>query len=144
MELLMLALLMPVRDDDLFTAVVGIEGAMVDHTLEAVFLSLAALPVHLGPRGRLQGSFDPWRAPVDQGLALSRRNNHKMSGIICPGQLPEPTIDLCAILARLLQGGFKALQAVMLIVVEHAEEAQLLVVKCTGQGHRIDRAVDDK
>ena len=32
----------------------------------------------------------------------------------------------------------------MLIIVEHAEEAKILVVKGTGQGHRINRAVDDK
>src|SRR6516162_5830684 len=123
---------------------IGIEGAMVNHALEAVFLSLAALPVHLGPRGRLHGRLDPRRAPVYQGLALSRLNNYKMPGIICPGYLPWPTIDLCAILSSLLQRGFKALQAVMLIIVEHAEEATVLVGKCTSQGHRIDCAVDDK
>src|SRR4030095_12395143 len=49
-----------------------------------------------------------------------------------------------AILAGLLQRGFKALQAVMLIIVEHAEEAKILVLKCTGQGQRIGFAVDDK
>jgi len=32
----------------------------------------------------------------------------------------------------------------MLVVVEHAEEAPTLLGKCTGQGHGIDRAVDDK
>ena len=110
---------------------------MVNHALKAVFLSLAARPVHLGPRGRFHGRLDPWHTPVHQGLALNRRNNHKMPGIICPGYLPWPTIDLGAILARLLQRGFKALQAVMLIIIEHAEEAKVLVVKCTGQrrGH---------
>src|ERR671935_2237930 len=76
-ELLSYALLMPIRAKNLFPAVVGIEGAMVNHALEAVFLSLAALPVHLGPRGRLHGRLDPRRAPVHQGLALSRLNNHK-------------------------------------------------------------------
>src|SRR5215471_9351535 len=43
-ELFLLTLLMPVWGDDLFTAVVGIEGTMVNHALEAVFLELAALP----------------------------------------------------------------------------------------------------
>ena len=32
----------------------------------------------------------------------------------------------------------------MLIIIEHAEEAQVLVVKCTGEGEGIDRPVDDK
>src|SRR5262252_4145703 len=54
-------------------------------TTVSVFLYLASLPVHLGPCGRLQSGLDPWRAPVYQGLALSRHDTHKMSGIICPG-----------------------------------------------------------
>ena len=32
----------------------------------------------------------------------------------------------------------------MLVVIEHAQQAQALVVERTGQGHRIDRPVDDK
>jgi hypothetical protein len=49
-----------------------------------------------------------------------------------------------AILARLLQRGVKARQAVMLIIIEHAEEAKVLMVKGTSEGEGIDRAVDDK
>src|SRR4030095_6614300 len=137
-ELLSGALLMPVGCDNLLTAIVGIECPMVNHALEAVFLSLAACPVHLGPRGRLHGRLDPRRAPVHQGLALNRRNNHKMPGIVCLGYLPWPTIDLCASLAGLLQGAFKARQPLMLVIVEHAEQAQVLVVECTGHGDGIN------
>jgi hypothetical protein len=32
----------------------------------------------------------------------------------------------------------------MLMIIEHAEEAKVLVVKGTGQGSGLDRAVDDK
>src|SRR5262249_23748153 len=101
-ELLTYALLMPIRADNLFATIVGIEGAMVNHALKAVFLSLAALSVYLGPRGRRHGRLDSGRAPVHQGLTLNRLNKHKMPGIIGPGYLPWPTRDLCAILARLL------------------------------------------
>src|SRR5919198_1441097 len=41
-------------------------------------------------------------------------------------------------------GGLKALQPLMLVIVEHAEQAQALVVKCTGHGHGIDGPVDHK
>src|SRR4051812_21446261 len=47
-EFLPRTLLMPVGTHDLFTTIVGIERTMVNHALEAVFLSLTALSVSLG------------------------------------------------------------------------------------------------
>ena len=53
-ELLSLALLMPVGSENRFTAIVGLERAMVVHALEAEFLNLVALAVH------------PWHAVVSK------------------------------------------------------------------------------
>src|SRR6266853_5313881 len=55
LEVLAFALLMPVGTDDLLAAIVGLEGAMVDHAFEAVFLYLRALAVELGPLAHLDG-----------------------------------------------------------------------------------------
>src|SRR5207245_9494674 len=44
-EVLSLALLVPVGTDNCLAAIVGIEGPMVNHPLEAIFLYLGSLPV---------------------------------------------------------------------------------------------------
>src|SRR3979411_1650054 len=41
-------------------------------------------------------------------------------------------------------GGLKTFQAMMLVVIEHGEQAKALGVERTGHGHGIDRPVDDK
>ena len=104
------------------------ESAMVPHALEAVCLSLAALPGPLGPRGRLHGSRDPGRAPVPQGLPLNRLSNPHRPGSLCPGEVPWPAIALGAILARLRHRGGKALQAVRRMLIAHAPPAHALCV----------------
>src|SRR5438132_9127220 len=135
---------MPVGSDNLLAAIVGLERAMVVHALEAVFLNLVALAVHSGPLGRLQGVLDLRGSPVHQGLVLWGYDDDKVPGIIGPGLFPRSAIDPCAILKEVDLGGLKALQASMLVVIEHAQQAQALVVKRTRHGHGIDRAVDDK
>ena len=110
---------MPVGSHKLFATIVGIERTMVDHPLEAVFLPLVALPVYPEPRGRLQGVLDYWGSPIHQGFALCRLDNHKVSGITWPGHFPGSALDHCAILKGTHRCGLKALQAIMLIVIEH-------------------------
>src|SRR6266436_1243365 len=92
------ALLMSVGTENRFAAIVGIECAMVDHALDAVFLDLVALSVHSGPLGRRQGVLDLRGAPVHQDLAFCRLDDNKMPGVIGSGHMPRSTIDLRAIL----------------------------------------------
>src|SRR5205823_5492141 len=123
---------MPIGTYNLLAAIVGLERAMVDHALEAIFLYRIALSVQPGPLARLQGILDLRRAPVHQGLALLGRHEHKMSGIVWPGHFPRPTIDLGAIVKGIHQRRLKALQALMLVVIEHAQQPQALVIEGTG------------
>src|SRR5512144_288773 len=144
LELLSGALVMPVGADDLLAAIVGIERPMGNHALEAVCLSLVAGAVYPWPLAHLYGVLDLWRCPVHQGFALSGLDDDKMSRIIRPGHFPRPTIDPRAILKRADLGGLKACQTLMLIVVEHREQATALGLERTGQRYRVDRPVDDK
>src|SRR2546430_15026708 len=64
LEVLAFALLMPVGTDDLLAAIVGLEGPMVNHAFEAVFLSLRALAVALWPLAHLDSGLELWSAPV--------------------------------------------------------------------------------
>jgi len=118
-ELLTRAVLMPVRSDNLFTALVGIERAMVDHAFATVFLYLVALSVHPWPLGRLQGGCDLWGSPVHQGLALRRLDQDKMPGIFGPGHFPRPALHPGAILQGAHGRRLKAVQAMRLVVIEH-------------------------
>src|SRR6266853_389622 len=80
-EFLPRTLLMPVGSHDLFTTIVGIERTMVNHALEAVFLSLTALSVYPWPLGGLQSLLDLGGSPVHQGLALSGLDNDKVPAL---------------------------------------------------------------
>src|SRR5882672_4938009 len=143
-ELLSLALLMPVGSDNLLAALVGLERAVVVHALEAVFLHRVALAVHSWPLGRLQGVCDLRSSPGHHDRVLWGYDNHQVPGLIGPGLFPRPPIEPCAIRQAVHLGGLTALQASMLVVIEHAQQAQALVVERTRHGHGIDRAVDDK
>ena len=138
------ALLMPVRADHPLAAIVAIERTMVNHPLKALFLQLVTRAVHPGPRGGFQDRLDLWRCPVHQGFARRGLDQDKTSGIIRPGDFPRPALDPRAIRQGVDLCSFKAVQALMLIVVEHAEQAQALLVERTGHGHGIDRPVNDK
>ena len=52
-ELLCLALMMPVGTDDGLATIVDIECTVVDHALEAMLLNLVTLAVHPWPRAHL-------------------------------------------------------------------------------------------
>src|SRR6266436_636703 len=135
---------MSVRSGNLLAAIVGIERAVVNHTLEAVFLHRIALQVYPWPLSRLQGLLDLWRSPVHESLACGRLDDHKMPGIIGPGHLPRSARDPRAILTGGHCSGLKAVEAIMLVIVKHGQQAKALVVEGAGYGHCIDGAVDDK
>src|SRR5262249_15881873 len=143
-ELLSGALLMPVRSDNRLAPIVGIERPMVDHALEAVFLYLVALAVQSGPLKRCHSALDLRGTPVHQGLTLGGLDNHKVTGIIWAGHLPVAAIALGAVFQRPHLCGLKAVEAVMLVVIEHAEQTQTMGVESTGHRHRIDSTVNDK
>src|SRR2546425_9221046 len=135
---------MPVGTDDLLAAIVGLEGAMVDHACEAVFLSLRALAVELGPLAHLDHGLERWRAPVHEELALFGYNNHKEARVVVCGGFPRSTIDLTAIVQSTRGCDLKTLEAMMLVVIEHAQQAPILLGKAHRHGQGIDRTVDDK
>ncbi len=114
---------MPVGCDNLLATIVGIERPMVNHALEAVFLHLVARAVHPGPLGHFQDRLNLWRGPVHQGLALDGLDHDKVSGIIRLGLFPRPALDPRAIFKGVDLCGLKALQPLMLVIVEHAEQA---------------------
>ena len=122
-ESLYLALMMPVGTDGGLAAIVEVERPRVDHRLEAEFLNRVALAVHPWPLTRLQALLDLRGAPVHQGLALCGDNAHTVSGIIGSALFPRPALDLRAIFQGVDQAGRKALQARMLVVIEHAQQA---------------------
>src|SRR5204863_3429647 len=105
---------------------------------------LIALQVYPWPLARLQGLLDLWRSPVHQSLAFGGLDDHQMPGIIGPGHLPRSAIDPRAILTGVHFSGLKAVEALMLVIVKHGQQANALVVEGTGYGYRIDGAVDDK
>src|SRR5215470_20274054 len=109
---------MPVGGDNLLATIVGIERPMVNHALEAVFLHLVACAVHSGPFGHCQDRLNLWRGPVYQGLALDGLDDDKVSRIIRLRLFPRPAIDSRAIRKGVDLGGLKALQPLMLVIVE--------------------------
>src|SRR5262245_65507378 len=70
LELLSGALLVPVRADNGLAPIVGVERAMVGHTLETVFLDLVARPVQRGPVTRRNGGTAPRRPLLPAGQAV--------------------------------------------------------------------------
>src|SRR4029453_16786836 len=56
--------------------------------------------------------------------ALSGYDNHKVPGIIGLGCFPWSAIDPCPILQAVHLGGRKALEAIILVVIKHAQQAQ--------------------
>ena len=132
-----------IRSENFFTAIVGIERTMSNHTLEAVFLSLTAFAIPLGPRAHLDHLPDFCGAPVHEGVPRSGCDDHKVSGVLLARDVPRPTLDPGAIRSGAHQRGVKAVEASMLVVVEPAEQAPALRVKGTSQGDGIDRTVDD-
>src|SRR2546427_8784533 len=135
---------MSVRSGHLLAAIVGIERAVVHHALAAVCLNRMALQVSSWPLGRLQGRLDLWRSPVHQSLACGGLDDHNMPGIIRPGHLPRSARDPRAIRTGGHCSGRKAVEAIMLVIVKHGQQAQALGVAGTGSGYRMDSAVDDK
>src|SRR2546427_13271264 len=90
-----------------------------------------ARSIHPGPLRRLYGGFDLWRTPVHQGLPFNGFDNHKMPGIIGPWYFPLATRDLRAIGKAVDLRDLKALAAIILVVIKHAEKAQALGVERT-------------
>src|SRR6266516_7485773 len=129
LEVLAFALLMPVGPDDLLAAIVGLEGAMVDHAFEAVFLYLRALAVELGPLAHFDNGLELWRAPVYEELALFGYNTHKEARVVVCGGFPRSTLDLTAIVQSTRGCDLKTLEAMMLVVIEHAQQAPILLGK---------------
>src|SRR2546428_6557832 len=136
--------MMPVGTEDGFSTMVDIESSMVDHTFEAEFLHRVPLAVHPWPLALLYSLLDFWGAPIDQGLVLGGLDNHKVSWIILTALFPRSAIDLAPIVEGLHLGGLEAPETCMFVIIEHAQQAQVVVVKRLGQGHGIDRPVDDK
>ena len=67
-----------------------------------------------------------------------------MTRIIRTALFPGATRDSGAVFEGFDLGGLKAAQTRMLVVIEQTSQAQAMVVKGLRQGHRIDRAVNDK
>ena len=57
--------------------------------------------------------------------------------------MPRAAIDLGAVCKRPYLRGLKAVEPLILVVVEHAEQAPAPVVERTGHRHRVDGAVND-
>ena len=127
-------LLMPVGANHRLAARIDIEGAMLNHPLEGVFLKLGSSPVHLGPLPRLQPRLHLRGPPVHQGLAISRFDDHKVATIPLSHGFPGTLIEPRAIVKGLHFSRFKTLETVMLVVVEHAKQAQPQLVKGLRQG----------
>jgi hypothetical protein len=142
-EVLALALLLPVGTDDRLAAIVGLASAMVDQACEAVCLSLRALAVAWGPRAHLDGGRALWSAPGHERLALCGHHNHPEARVVVCGGFPRSTLDLTAIVQGPLGRGRTTLEALVLVIIEPAQHAPILL----GTGHRpgqgIDRPVDD-
>ena len=103
------------------------------------------LAVELWPRAHLDGGLELWSAPVHYGLALCGHDNHKEARIVVVfGGFPRSTIDLTAIVQGPLGCGHKTLEAMMLVVIEHAQQAPILLGKGHRHGQGINRTVDDK
>ena len=119
----MLSLMMPVDADYLLATIVDSEGTMVDHVLEAAFLHLVALAGHPWPLTRLQGVLDLRGSPRDYSLVLRGGDTHTAAPVILAGLLPRAALNRCAILQNVHTGGLTALHAIVLVVIEHAEQA---------------------
>ncbi|MEK6618147.1 MAG: hypothetical protein AABY90_05555, partial [Nitrospirota bacterium] len=126
LEVLACALLLPVGTDARLAALVGLEGALVDQTVAAVVLSLRALAGECGPLAPLDAGLERWRAPGHEGLALLGHNHHKEArSVVVLGGLPRSPRDLTAIVSGPLGRGLKALEAMVLVVIEPAQPAPI-------------------
>src|SRR5712664_2657380 len=73
--------------------------------------------------------------PVHEGFVRRWLDNHTVSGVILAALFPPSTIDSCPILQGVHQSALKAPEPRMFVVIEHAQQAQVVVVKGLGQGH---------
>ena len=129
-KVLFLALMMPVRAEYRLVTKVDIEPPVVDHALEAEFLHLVACAVHPWPLACLESLLDLWGAPVHQGLVRGRFNDGEVPGIIFTALFPRAALDSSAIVQGVYQGGLKASETRLLVVVAHTQQAQAPLVEC--------------
>ena len=139
---LLSSLLMPVRTQDGLATHLEIEGTMINHPFEGIFLKLGSSSVYCGPRLQLRLRLHLWATPVHQWLAVLGLDDHEVAIIVFSGDFPGPLIEPRPVVKGPDFSGLKTLDAVRLIVVEHAKQAQARLVKGLGDGLRLQRPVN--
>ncbi|PON14973.1 hypothetical protein C2W62_26240, partial [Candidatus Entotheonella serta] len=87
------SLLMPVRTQDGLATHMEIEGTMINHRFEGIFLKLGSSSVYCGPRLQLQLRLHWCAAPGHQCLAGFGLDDHEVAIIVFSGDFPGPLIE---------------------------------------------------